>query len=318
MTRKQEPEPDDNQDDRRYMSKIPPSLIARMIDEVDKEQKRKKRRFLNGWGMWGIIATLLVGAAGIYFGSKIKHKPHLVFEVITTNRVLELREDIADLDILYKQQSIRKADQMLTVMTVRVANVGSAGIEPTQYSPNEDVGFVIGSGTIVATPSIVGFSDSAYVRRSPIVFHPPDSVMLKRLIINEDHYFVLKMTILHPEQATPFIAGVTGQIANADSIEVIAAGVNRQETDGPLTYLNQRYPRTTFLLMLLFGYLVAMVVVDLLRSFSRLNPYSRMASAILTEWRASTEKDKSSELSYQRVLKDERSAESIEDDDEKL
>ena len=86
------------------------------------------RDFLNtidqryAWSLLSVILALLFGGLAIYLGFFRDRKPELRFEIVSNTSVLDVREDLGKLEILYDGLDIKKSKQSLRVVVVRVDN----------------------------------------------------------------------------------------------------------------------------------------------------------------------------------------------------
>ena len=80
-------------------------------------------------GALGVVASII----GIYTGIFYERKPSISFEVLTKTAVLDVREDVSKLDILYDGKNLKKNNQALSVVNLKVVNNGQADLLHNYY-----------------------------------------------------------------------------------------------------------------------------------------------------------------------------------------
>lgn len=179
------------------------------------------RHIRNHVSAYGLAATILFGLIAIYLTLNSDKKPFLVFEVVSSNRVLEVREELPNLDILYNNESIQESGKMLTVMVVRIVNLGGEAITKFDFSDAEAVGFRVINGDVVASPRVVDASTAFLQRNASVMLDSSDYIIVQPVLLNAQAYFTIKLTILHDATVNPTVDKLTtGEIANARPIEV--------------------------------------------------------------------------------------------------
>src|ERR1700759_2353196 len=120
---------------------------------IIKTFKTLDQRF--SWSFMGFMLALLFGSISIYLGFIKQNSPDLTYELISNDNVLDVKESVGSLDILYKGKSLSKSEQSLRIMTLRVLNKGDQAILPNYYDPDDPIGFRMQKGAIVDEPRIL-------------------------------------------------------------------------------------------------------------------------------------------------------------------
>jgi len=79
------------------------------------------------WGVIGVLLSLLFGAAGLYTFFH-ERKPNVSYEITNESNVLDLRQPIKNLSILFQNQDIEQKNLNLRIFDVKVENTGEIDI----------------------------------------------------------------------------------------------------------------------------------------------------------------------------------------------
>jgi hypothetical protein len=78
----------------------------------------------------GLIVGVICGAFSVYVYLQ-KTVPHLKMEVISNANVIDVKEDVGTLDVLYNGVNLKDTHQTLALVTLRVSNDGAKAIPPS-------------------------------------------------------------------------------------------------------------------------------------------------------------------------------------------
>lgn len=114
--------------------------------------KTKKRfvEFLRRHG-WNIVSTT-IGVVGIIFALYTHYKddtPRVSFEVVGNEGVLDVKEKLPDLEVFYQGQDIANSAETLSVVLVRISNLGNRSVTLTDYDDKSPIEASISSGRIL-------------------------------------------------------------------------------------------------------------------------------------------------------------------------
>ena len=182
------------------------------------------RDFLNtidqryAWSPLSVILTLMFGGLAIYLGFFRDLKPELRFEIVSNTSVLDVREDLGKLEILYDGLDIKKSNQSLRVVVVRVINSGETGILMSHYDEREPLGFTFSTGKLLRVELLE--ASSRYLM-SNLRASLADSLLgvFEPVILESKDYFMFKALILHAQGWTPILSPY-GKIAGIRAINV--------------------------------------------------------------------------------------------------
>ena len=157
-----------------------------------------------------------------FYGTLFYEKrPGMAFEMLSNASVYDVHKNVGGLEISYAGENLRKAGQILRLLTFRIANTGQTNITKGDFDDTEPLGFQVQGGRILETPKISGSND--YLRRhlsrlalagwtgkdqDPIIFEMGDFIEAQALV-------------LAPEGTIPTINPM-GKISGIKSMQVKA------------------------------------------------------------------------------------------------
>jgi len=105
------------------------------------------RRF--AWSFLGVVLALLFGAPTAYKELVGDKRPALSVDILASESVLDVKEQLSNLSVLYDGIDIRKQNLTLRVMTVRIQNVSSKDILKGHYDSAAPLGLSIDFGKVI-------------------------------------------------------------------------------------------------------------------------------------------------------------------------
>ncbi|MFZ3374842.1 MAG: hypothetical protein WA183_04760 [Chthoniobacterales bacterium] len=149
-----------------------------------------------------------------------QRKPQLKYEILSQWPVYSIREEIPDLEIMFKGENIRKEQQALSVITIRISNPGSAAITLNSFDQRDLPGFSVSDGKIIKLDPI---ERSKKLEKTLELTRTADNAyVIQPLILDTNQFFVLKLLVLSAESSHPKVQ-CSGDIAGVDKIEVVSA-----------------------------------------------------------------------------------------------
>ena len=236
--------------------------------------KRLDRKF--SWSFLGFLIAI-ISLGFIFFDKVIADKnPKLFLDVLTSASVLDVKEDLPKLEILFDGIDIRQQKLSLRILSIKIANDSSINITKELYDLEDPIGLLISPGKIIKTDLIDASNE--YLRKNySLRAVSENSILFKDVIIEAHQYFVVKLLVLHPADTIPSIKS-QGHIAGVREIRV--REIFRDQTKSPLWskifvggFGIQVLRFLIYLAILgIFGLIVAMLValpVELLNSIKR-------------------------------------------------
>lgn len=162
----------------------------------------------------GVVGSLL----GIYSFFQ-KDFTQVEYEIITNTRVVDIRENLGELDIIYKGNSILKNNSKLNVVEIKVVNTGTRDILPTFYDDNDLLGLAIPDSEIIDRPVIIKTSNDYLKRNVRFLETKPNILRFPKLIIEKDQSFTFKILVLQKNANIPEVVPI-GKIAGLNRVQV--------------------------------------------------------------------------------------------------
>src|SRR6266478_2827215 len=146
----------------------------------------------------GVILAFLFGGFSVYVYLQ-KTAPNLRVEEISNANVIDVREDVGKLDILFNGANLRDKHQTLALVTLRVMNDGAAPISKGAYDDVDPIGLEVNGGDI--TKAELFNASSTNIAKSMKVFVLTNSmVTFAPVILEAGDFFWIKLLILHSEK----------------------------------------------------------------------------------------------------------------------
>lgn len=170
------------------------------------------------WSFFGFLLAVLFGTLTIYDRFIADKHPKLYFDVLTSTTVLDIKENLPKLEILFDGLNIREQNLSLRVLSIKVVNDSSKDILKGDYDPDDPIGFHIEGGKIIRS-DIAGTSNE-YLSKNLSIFSPSNELVhFKDVILEAHQFFVIKLLVLHPAGRSPTVSPV-GHIAGVKDILV--------------------------------------------------------------------------------------------------
>ncbi len=172
------------------------------------------------YGLLGIISSILIGVGGIVFTIFYKPSPQLDIEVVSNFNVLDVKETLGKLDVIYRGNSLNEHGQSLSVIKLRIVNNGDDNIRVSSYDDKALPSFELTKGIIPEEPTVT-ISKTSYSKDHISLSHTePNKIVLPKVIINSGDYYEIKLIALHREDETPDVVAF-GVIEGVDRVRVI-------------------------------------------------------------------------------------------------
>lgn len=212
------------------------------------------------WSFFGFLLAIIFGTFSIYTVYFIDTNPKLDFIVESNTKVLDLRENVKKLEILYEKENINDNDKNLSILKIKIQNTSSVNILSTFYDTKDPLGFKFNVGEIVEQPEIVEASTD-YIKNSlSIALDSLGYVIFNPIIIDGKEFFTLKVLVLHKQNEILHIKAF-GKVAGVKEIGILESYKNTEEK----SFWHQLIEGTFFVhLVRFFAYLTAIILTALL------------------------------------------------------
>lgn len=172
------------------------------------------------WSFSGFILAIIFGALSVYLGFFKKTIADLNFIITSNSAVLDIKEEVGKLDVIYDGKSLSLSEQDLKLITLRVINQGDTAITKTAYDEKVPLGFMINDGLLAELPSLISASQPYLEKNLEIHQLTDNSIFFSEVILDPNQYFELKVLILYKTGKEPSIKSL-GKIASLSHIDVI-------------------------------------------------------------------------------------------------
>lgn len=174
-----------------------------------------------GWSFLGFVLAAIFGALSIYTEFFKETAPRLEFELLSSAPVLDVREKLPELEVLYRSQNIQEQGKTLSILFVRAVNRGTADLLSSHYDNKVPVGLIIDNGTLIRA-DLAGASNE-YLRQAAVVTAISPTAALDPMILEPDEWYMIKLLVLHDVALQPTVSA-RGKIAGMHSIKVTSSG----------------------------------------------------------------------------------------------
>ena len=154
-----------------------------------------------GWSFLGFVLAAIFGGIAVYTEFVRDTSPVVKYEILSNTKILDVKEDVSGLSIIYNAEDIRKARKTLSVLIVRIGNEGRSPILKSYYDSASPLGLSINSGEIIKAEVIAATTEYLKTNAGMHV-RDPSNVEFSQIIMEPNESFTAKFLILNPEQST--------------------------------------------------------------------------------------------------------------------
>lgn len=170
------------------------------------------------WSFLGFILAIIFGGLAVYSEFFKSNSPIINYEVFYNEGIVDIKEDLGKLDIIYDGIDIRKKKQSLRAIIIRVSNTGNQSLLKSYYDDQDPLGIEFSDGKIIKS-EIMHASDE-YLKNNAHALVDGKLVKFTPVIMDKLQFFVYKFLILHDDNTTPSIKPL-GKIAGVPAINLI-------------------------------------------------------------------------------------------------
>jgi len=175
--------------------------------------RRLERGF--GWSFLGFILAAVFGAVSLYTEFWRHNSALLEYQLLSNTPVIDVREKLPELEVIYQKQDIAKNGRALSVLLVRIINRGSVNILISDYDTKAPLGMIIRGATVLRAE--LASASSSYLARVVAVHVQNTSVItLEPVILEPGEWYLVKLLVLHRADTQPS-ALAQGKIAGMRS-----------------------------------------------------------------------------------------------------
>lgn len=172
------------------------------------------------WSFFGFLLAVIFGGVSIYLGFIKENKPSLQYVITSNSNVLDIKEKLGSLDVLYEGESLSKGNRDLRIITFQVFNKGDAPVLPNYYDPVDPIGFSVSDGVLADSPTLLRASNEYLKEKTILTKKNNNSVIFSNVIFEAGESIEVRVLILYESGKNPSIKAF-GKIANVNNITVV-------------------------------------------------------------------------------------------------
>lgn len=178
------------------------------------------------WSFLGFLLAIIFGGLSVYLGFYKHNSPQLNYLITSSSGVLDIKEELGNLDVLYEGKSLSSKNQDLQVITFKVINQGNATINNNSYDSELPLGFLLQQGLLAEEPQVINTSNEYIKNKLLLTTKDNKTVTFPQLIIEPDEFFEIKVLILYDIGKKPSLKPI-GKIANVTKINIYNDYINK-------------------------------------------------------------------------------------------
>ncbi len=159
-----------------------------------------------------VIGTILYV---LYFN--VNH-PNIRYEIISSASVVDLKEKLGNLEIIYDNIDIIKSNQLLRMIVLKVQNDGAKSVSRESYDPDHLLGLSISSGKILDI-KLLNASNQYIKEGMHFTQIENGKVLFPQIILEPNDFFTIKILTLGKNSVSPSITTI-GKILGQKEILV--------------------------------------------------------------------------------------------------
>ena len=172
------------------------------------------------WSFLGFLLAIIFGAFSIYTVYFMDTNPKLNFVIETNTKVLDLKENVRRLDIIYQGENIKESNKNLSIFKIKILNPSKVNILNTFYDIKDSLGFILDKAEIVERPEIVEASNDYLKYNLSFRMDSTGQIKFSPIIIEGGEYFVIRLLALHKQNEAPILKPF-GKIAGIKYFKII-------------------------------------------------------------------------------------------------
>lgn len=204
------------------------------------------RTILTG-SAWSFIGVLL--AAAFFYWQEYRNPFEFRIELIDEFNLVEVKEKINDLKILYKNEDILESQKEIKVIRLNLNNSGKTILQ-SYYDQLEPFGLRFSNSKIldaeVTSTNSKNLKEKLIEGFSLQTETEYDDLLFSKVIFDQGNYATLKVTLLQPANQELIVIPL-GKIANIKALEVIRVKEEGDESVSPGWYIIGGYLGFVFL-----------------------------------------------------------------------
>lgn len=178
------------------------------------------------WSFLGFVLAILFGGLTLYNEFIKVREPQLTVEILSSSNVLDLKENVPELNILYGEVNIKSVAKDLSVITIKVKNIGGVSVLGNNYDPTSPFTIKLSAGELLKIETIAASND--YLENFALGIKASESsVLMPKVIIEPGESYTLKLLVIHDARSAPKIS-TGGKVGGMLKIPVTSIELGEQ------------------------------------------------------------------------------------------
>lgn len=190
-------------------------MIGKLLNNLDRKYA------------FGLLTGLIFGLLSVYTDFFRSTSPQIQFDILSNTTVVDLKENIGKIDILYDSTSILLKKQTLSLITLKIANNGNSDVLKNFYDNHFPLGFKIDKGIILEKPTLIQSSNDYIGQSIGLTSKNQNEINFTDFIFEKDEFFILKILVLHNANEQPEIIP-EGKVAGVKQISVTKSYLSKE------------------------------------------------------------------------------------------
>lgn len=145
-------------------------------------------------GLLGLVLSVLLAIAGIYFTEYYQKQKEIKYTVLSVGNIVDLKQRLTGLAVFFQGEDITAKGLDLQALQLRVENVGRTDLIQGYFDKDDDWGLAIQNASIV-TATLVSAS-SEYVSDKINLKIRGDKIVFEKIIFEGGQSFVFDLLLL--------------------------------------------------------------------------------------------------------------------------
>ena len=180
------------------------------------------------------FATLFSLVFGI-FTWVYEKKPNLAISLVNSFNVLEVKKDLADLVVLYKNEDLEKTGKQIKTLAFDFQNTGNDDILQNMFDQTTDWGLVINNCELISAS--VSYTSNDYLMKTLYPVISGNRLIINKIILEKNQHFTIEVMLITSKNVinTP---SFYGKIAGINCDKII---INENKTNSSQSFFNQLF-----------------------------------------------------------------------------
>lgn len=232
--------------------------------KINKWFKTAEKKY--AFGIYGILISLFSLGAGYYWAVR-EQEPQLIYDVFSNTQVFSINANVNKLQVVYNNEDLRSKNKKLTLLTIRIENIGNANIKETDYYSGSAFGFKLINAELAEPPTLIDASNEFLFDNIRLRSDSINKILINKIPLDKSQSFTIKLLAIVKGNAIPgispfgYISGTNG------NIKVIESYKSSAKEAPPITTLDKLFKTLGIVFLVIVILIILKVLYD--RFFGR-------------------------------------------------